>query len=229
MKRPFLIVAILSLFIFTCSCATTGGIPAANLPSAPKDTEKYQHRVEPGDIIEVSIWEADGLKNYESQVSREGTINLMFIENIPVIGLTEKELDEKITKELKIYYVDPNVSVKIKEIVYVLGESEAPGAYNFENGLTLASIIASSGGPTKEAKLKNVVVIRDYNTNPQVIVSDFSRMLKKGDMTQNIILKGGDIVYLPSSGISDVKFFAEQLLPIIDLIFTPTRVTPLTP
>jgi polysaccharide export outer membrane protein len=229
MKKPFLIAAVFSLSILTFSCATTGGIPAANLPSTPEDTEKYQHRVEPGDMIVVSLWEADGLKDYESQVKRDGTINLMFIEDIPVMGLTEKELDDRITKELKIYYVDPNVSVKIKEVVYVLGESKSPGAYYFENGLTLASIIASSGGPTRDAKLKNVVVIRDYNTNPQVIVSDFSRMLKMGDMTQNIILKGGDIVYLPSTSISNVKYFAQQLIPVIDLIFTPTRVTPITP
>ena len=229
MKNSFFITAVVFLSILTFSCATTGNIPAANLPSEPKDTERYQHRVEPGDTIIVSLWEADGLKEYESQVKRDGTINLMFIEDIPVMGLTEKELEDRITKELLKYYVEPNVSVRIRELVYVLGEAERPGAYDFENGLTLASIIASSGGATKEAKLKNVLVIRDYNTDPEVIVSDFSRMLKKGDMTQNIILKGGDIVYLPSRSISDVKFFAEQLLPVIDLIFTPTRVTPIVP
>ncbi len=229
MKNSFFIVIIVFLLILTSSCTTTGGIPSANLPSAPKDTERYQHEVEPGDIIVVSLWEADGLKDYESQVKRDGTIDLMFIKDIPVMGLNERDLEEKINEELLYYYVSPNVNVRIKEVVYVLGEANVPGAYNFENGLTLASIIASSGGPTRDAKLKNVVVIRDYNTNPQVIVSDFSRMLKMGDMTQNIILKGGDIVYLPSTSISNVKYFAQQLIPVIDLIFTPTRVTPITP
>lgn len=229
MKNSFFITAVVFLSILTFSCATTGGIPAASLPSTPKDSERYQHRVEPGDVIVVSLWEADGQKEYESQVTRDGTINLMFIEDIPVMGLTEKELDDQITKELLYYYVEPNVSVRIKELVYVLGEAEDPGAYDFENGLTLTSIIASSGGPTKEAKLKNILVIRDYNTNPQVIMSDFSRMLKEGDMTQNIILKGGDIVYLPPKSISNVKYFAEQILPILDLIFYPTKVAPIGP
>jgi protein involved in polysaccharide export with SLBB domain len=227
MKKNRLLMGFVACVLFCGSCVATGMIPAESLPGTPGATEIDLHRVTPGDIIEVSLWEIEGLTTYEVQTSREGTIDLMFIEDIPVLGLTEEELDEFLTKELSYYYVDPNVIVRIKEVVYVFGETERPGAYTFENGLTLASIIASAGGPTRDAQLKNVLVIRDYYTDPVVIESNFSNLLKKADLHQNITLKGGDIVFLPSTVISDVNYFLVQIQPLLEILLYPTRVAPI--
>lgn len=226
MRAISIVLLLLATSILAFSCVISRGTPADTIPSGPEATRHYLHRVEPGDIIVVSIWEAEGPKEYEVQVNREGNIDLMFLEDLKVMGLTEPELDDFLTMELKNYYVDPRVHVSIKEMVYVFGEAKAPGSYDFERGLTLAAILASAGGPTDDAKLKNVLVIRGYYTNPHVIVSDISKMLKKGDISQNIVMEGGDIVYLPSRVITNVNYFLEQIKPILDTLMLPIRFIP---
>jgi len=84
--------------------------------------------------------------------------------------------------------------------------------------------LASAGGPTRDAKLRNVLIIRGYNKDPKIIVSNIRRMMKKGDLTQNIYLRGGDIVFLPSTTISNVNYFLKQIEPVLDLIMFPGKV-----
>lgn len=223
-KSGIVFSSVLLLFSAAVSCTTTGGTPAGAAHSLPTEAGRYEHRAQPGDFINITIWEEGELKEYEVQVSKAGTISFLFFEDVNVLGMTNKELDKHLSQVLSEYYVSPMLTVKIKEVVYVLGEAKNPGAYTFENGLTLAAILASASGPTKDAKLKNVLVIRGYNKKPEVVVANFKRMMKKGDLTQNIYLKGGDIIFLPSTTISNVNYFVTQLMPILELLMFPTRV-----
>lgn len=77
--------------------------------------------------------------------------------------------------------------------------------------------------PTRAAKLRNTLVIRgDYNDNPTVIVSDASRIFRKGDFSENVILQSGDIIYVPSTLISDVNYYIMQIKPILDFFMLNT-------
>jgi len=214
------------LLFFLCACAAGSGFPGAVVTDATEFKDAGPDRLKPGDALEISIWEGAEEKKNEARVSREGTIDLMFIEDIPVSGLTETELDDFLTEELAYYYVTPKVNVKIKELVYVLGEVGQPGVYDFQNGLNLIAVITSAGGPTRDAKMKNVLIIRNYVSAPQVVVSDLSRMLRKGDLSQNLMLHGGDIVFLPSKVIADVNYYLNEIKPIIDFVIFPTRLIP---
>ncbi|MBN1573271.1 MAG: polysaccharide export protein [Deltaproteobacteria bacterium] len=201
-----------------------GSTSAGPVHSLPTEASRYEHRVQPGDFIDINLWEEGELKEYKVQVTKRGTISFLFFEDINVLGMTNKELDKHLTQVLLEYYVSPMLTVKIREVVYLLGEAKNPGAYTFEDGLTLAAILASAGGPTKDAKLKNVLVIRGYNKDPEVVVANFRKMLKKGDLTQNIYLKGGDIIFLPSTTIANVNYFVRQIMPILEFLMFPTRV-----
>jgi polysaccharide export outer membrane protein len=220
-----------SLLVFTLftaySCAPWGSVRAGSAHSFPTEAKLYEHRVIPGDYLDINIWEDGEMKEHKAQVSKAGTINLMFIEDIAVLGLTEKELDKHLTEVLSEYYISPIIDVKIREVVYILGEVKNPGAYTFKDGMTLAAILASAEGPTRDAKLRNVLIIRGYNEserNPKVVVANVGRMMKKGDLTQNIYLQGGDIIFLPSTVISNVNYFVKQLGPILDLVMFPGKV-----
>ncbi len=206
------------------SCAPGGSTRAGAIHSLPTEAKRYEHRVQPGDFIDINLWEEGETKEYKVQVSKTGTISFIFLEDIAVLGLTQRELDKHLTSVLTEYYVSPILDVKIREIVYVFGEASNPGAYTFKDGLTLAAILASAGGPTKDAKLRNVLIIRGYNKDPKIVVSNIRRMMRKGDLTQNIYLQGGDIVFLPSTTISNVNYFLKQIEPIIDFLMFPSKV-----
>jgi protein involved in polysaccharide export with SLBB domain len=99
-----------------------------------------------------------------------------------------------------------------------MGEVKNPGTYPLDKGRTLVAALAGAGGPTRDAKLRNTLIIRgDYHNNPEVIVSDASRMLRRGDISENVWLQAGDIIYVPSTAISDVNYFITQIVPILDV------------
>ncbi len=223
MKRNILIGILICTALAISSCATSRGVNADTLPSAPEDAALYQHRIAPGDTINVTIWEVDQPKEFKVQVKKNGTIDLMFMTGLKVIGLTEDELNEYLVKEISTYYVNPRASVSLSSFVYLIGEVNNPGVYDFEKGQTLVSILAAGGGPTRGAKLRNTLIIRgDYHNNPTVIVSDASRILRKGDLSENVILQSGDIIYVPSTLISDVNYFITQIKPILDVFVLGT-------
>jgi polysaccharide export outer membrane protein len=218
MKKRNIVPILCTVFLFFCGCAGFGGTRADTLPSAPEDAIRYQHRIAPGDTIHVTIWEVDQPKEITAQVKKDGTVDLLFMKGIKVAGLSEQELEEHLNKEVSYYYVNPRLSATLTEYIYLLGEVKNPGTYPLDKGRTLVAALAGAGGPTKDAKLRNTLIIRgDYHNNPEVIVSDASKMLRRGDISENAMLQAGDIIYVPSTVISDVNHFITQLVPILDV------------
>jgi len=223
MRRNLQFVILIFSALVILSCAASRGVDADTMPSAPEDAALYQHRIVPGDTINITIWEVDQPKAHKVQVKTNGAIGLMFITDLKVTGLTEDELHEYLVGELSTYYVRPRITVSLAAVVYLIGEVKNPGVYDFAKGQTLISVLAVAGGPTRAAKLRNTLVIRgDYNDKPTVIVSDASRIFRKGDFSENVILQSGDIIYVPSTLISDVNYYILQIKPILDFFMLNT-------
>lgn len=99
--------------------------------------------------------------------------------------------------------------------VHVLGEVTRPGAYNYKYKMNLVSAIAQAGGLTDVAVTDNMVVIRGGFENPTLIASNMKQFFEKGDLSQNIYLQGGDVVYVPKTFLGDLETFARKLLPVL--------------
>ena len=91
--------------------------------------------------------------------------------------------------------------------VYVLGEVTSPKIITIRGKLTLIDAITEAGGYTRDAATKSVMVIRGELGSQKGIRINLSRILKQGDVGQNIELKAGDIVFVPKSFIVDVERF----------------------
>jgi protein involved in polysaccharide export with SLBB domain len=85
-----------------------------------------------------------------------------------------------------------------------LGRLNRPGIYPIAGPITLLESIAMAGGTARSqsdvtteelADLRHSFVVRQGNFLPV----DFHRLLREGDMTQNIYLQPDDFVYVPSS------------------------------
>jgi protein involved in polysaccharide export with SLBB domain len=109
--------------------------------------------------------------------------------------------------------------------VYVFGEVNKPGAYTFSGSeMRLIDAISEAGGATLFALQGETKVVRGDITQPEVISSDLYRLIEKGDRSQNILLASGDLVYVPRSGIGDVKLFLERVRPMLELALWPARI-----
>ena len=79
--------------------------------------------------------------------------------------------------------------------VYVWGQVRAPGAYSFIASPDILELLSAAGGPTENANLKRVILIRAVTQTRMRI--NLSAMLNKGQVVR---LSPGDVVIVPSSG-----------------------------
>jgi len=202
----------------------------AMLPHASAWAQSKVYRIGPSDVLSVTVF-AGGEKQYESDltVSSGGTINAPFIGETQAVGLSPSELEQKITEPLaRDYFVDPNVNVSVKEFrslhYYISGGVEKPGLYETRTEFTLLELIAKAEGALPERG--NVAYIMRESAeqaaagkNPEELAAsvepltvDLKRLLDQGDMSANIPLQPGDLVYIPlgkSLDVAQSKIYVE--------------------
>ena len=84
--------------------------------------------------------------------------------------------------------------------------------------------IALSGGFMQRAVLGDAKILRGDMTRPEVIACDLNRLLKKGDISQNITLHNGDLLYVPKNTIGRISDFLREIGPILGFITYPANV-----
>jgi polysaccharide export outer membrane protein len=112
-----------------------------------------------------------------------------------------------------------------KERIYVLGEVARQGVYDLKNARDLLGAIALAGSITRLAIEENTLIVRGYEPGkkPLVMMADVKAILRKGDISQNIPLKDGDLVYVPRMRIGDINEWIENTIPLLELLLYPAR------
>lgn len=182
--------------------------PVDNLP-VPLD-----YTMAPGDQIEVQLYGKTN-EEYSLVVDREGNVNFPEFGPVAVAGQTFGEMRQQLISlvEQKVIGVDVVVSMGAMRTmqVYIVGESQRPGAYNV-NGLTsVTQALIASGGIKQTGSLRNIQLKR----NGKVISTlDMYDLLVKGDSSGDIRLLAGDTLFIPTKT-SSVSIGGEVLRPAI--------------
>ncbi len=188
---------------------------ALSLSAAAQDAVlANEYRVGPKDLLEVSVFGEEDLKNLVVRVSEDGKITLPLLREVEVNGLTKGEVEKKLTQLLAEKYLqNPQVTVFIKEYlskrVSVLGAVERPGPFELLGRQTLLQVISQSGGLTRDAG-SEIIVIRQLadgtSTSLRIPIDD---LFFKGDPSFNIPLEAGDIVNVPVDKLVPVYVFGQ--------------------
>jgi len=169
----------------------------------------------PRDVVALTIFAGgEEQQQVDLTLSGQGMINVPFIGAVKAEGLTVPQLEEVITAPLaQDYFVDPEVNIRIKEYhslhYYISGAIKEPGLYEMTSEASLMELIAKAGGVLPERG--NVAYIlrnssenmgegeemRDMISDRDPFKVDLKSLLDQGDMTHNILLKSGDVVYIP--------------------------------
>jgi protein involved in polysaccharide export with SLBB domain len=109
------------------------------------------------------------------------------------------------------------------ERVYVLGEVNAQGIYPLKEAQDLLAAIALSGNTTRLAKEENTLIVRGYEPGkpPVVMMANVKALLRKADISQNVRLRDGDLVYVPRMLIADINDWIINMTPLLNLILYP--------
>ncbi len=109
------------------------------------------------------------------------------------------------------------------ERVYVLGEVNVQGVYPLKQAQDLLAALSLAGSYTKLAKEENTLIVRGYEAGkpPIVMMADVKALLRKADLSQNIRLKDGDLVYVPRMLIGDINDWIVNMTPLLNLLLYP--------
>jgi polysaccharide export outer membrane protein len=111
----------------------------------------------------------------------------------------------------------PSVALSNRK-VFVLGEVRQPGLMELRENITLLEAVARAEGFTQKAVLKQVLVIRGGLTSPELIAVNIKDLLERGDMSSDLVLRNGDVVYVPRRVVADVKEAFSAIQPALNLI-----------
>jgi protein involved in polysaccharide export with SLBB domain len=168
----------------------------------------------PGDRVEIEVL-GDPTSRTMTVVGPDGKIYFSLLAGIDVWGASLAQAKGLLENELaKFVREKPQVSIVLRGIeskrIWVLGRVQAPGVYAMTTPMTLLEAVSMAGGTLSLANyrdqeaagiseeladLSRSFVIRQGRLLP----IDFARLLKIGDMSQNIYLQPDDFVYLPAA------------------------------
>jgi len=196
------------------------GLPTTNhTPADLLQAPTNRFTLGPGDRLEIELLD-DPSSRALTAVGPDGKLYFHLLPGLDVWGLTLPQTKALIEKELTNYIKDgAQVSVMLRGVdskrVWLLGRFGAPGVYSMTNTMTLLEAIALAGGganiatakdlntgynPEDLADLKRSFMIRDG----KVLPVDFYRLLREGDMSQNIYLQPDDFVYFAAAVAKEV-------------------------
>lgn len=168
------------------------------------------YRIGPGDRLEVEVPSAPEMNRTGLLVRPDGRATLPLIGDVKLSGLTTEEAAKAISAGLAHYLRRSDVTVGIGEAqgarLLVLGAAATPGTFALRGPTTLLEALAEAGGvagansgTAPAADLERSYLLREGRIVPVRI----DRLLA-GDMTQNIYVRGGDMLYLQPAAAGEV-------------------------
>ncbi|MEM9018847.1 MAG: SLBB domain-containing protein, partial [Verrucomicrobiota bacterium] len=121
-------------------------------------------------------------------------------------------------------YVNPVVTVNVanadSQRFWILGQVRQPGTYSIKKPTTVVDALSIGGGllsndrgeevgNPEAADLERAILIRDGDLIPV----DFYSLIHEGDMSQNVYVKGGDYIFIPSLTARSVYVLGEVAQP----------------
>ncbi len=109
-----------------------------------------------------------------------------------------------------VYYGDVIYVPEGVNLVYLLGESNAPVIVELTEGMTLLQMLSLSGGfNTSTAKINSVVLLREgENDKTDIYKINLRSILKAKE--PDIVLQPGDVVYLPTKTLVRIQEFVDR-------------------
>lgn len=159
----FRFISSLCWVLLMATACTTLDSPkdSVGIMSGPEDSSPT-YRLGPNDSLRIEVFgEAD--LTTQTEVNGQGMVKFPLLGELRIGGKTVQEAEQYLMELLKAGYLNnPKVTVYIvrHRNVYVSGEVKSPGAYPYEEGLTVLKAVTLAGGFTEKAAKRSVKVLR---------------------------------------------------------------------
>jgi polysaccharide export outer membrane protein len=192
--------------------ANLGAVPSNS--AAPTASEEDGYVLGSGDRIRIDVFNVPEFTG-EFLVLPNGTVNLPQAGAVPVQGRTLRQASQAISARYSTILTRPIITLSLlaaRPITIVLaGEVNRPGTYTIpaspgagDSGIVpnLTRTLQLAEGVTQAADLRRVQIRRVRPGSPnsdEVVTVNLWQLIQAGDSRQDLRLRDGDSVFIPSS------------------------------
>lgn len=167
--------------------------------------------VQAGDSFDISF-ELSPEFNQSVTVQPDGFVTLRGVGDVYVAGQTVPQVTQTLHTAYEKILHDPMVSILLKDFekpyFTVDGQVGRPGKYDLRGDTTVTQALAVAGGLTATAKHSQVLLFRHVSDEwTEARVLDVKKMLKSGNLNEDLYLHPGDMVYVPKNTFSKIDRF----------------------
>ena len=225
--RLFTQVILLALLVTMTGCFSAN----------PKDVEAFlrpseagvtvdEYIMQPPDVVTVISSQVPELQGttrsigHTQTIRPDGTISFETVGEVHVAGKTPSQVADIIGKKMSTLYnfthenpVDVRI-VNRSKWYYILGMVRHPGAQIFTGRETTLTAI-SKAIPNVQAWEEEIQIIRpsaNLAKDPKIFKLNFKHMIEHGDMTGNVLLQEGDVIYVPPTILGSIGLTLQEIV-----------------
>ncbi len=176
--------------------------PTLNFEPNLKLATPVNYVLGPGDELQVSVY---GVQEFNASipVTVEGKVNIQYVGQIPVSGMTIEAATQKIKGAMSRVYStvrsgqsQVGVSLtRIRTIKVTLIGAKQPGNYSVSSLATVYNALFLGGGPGKNGSYRNIELLRNNKVYKKI---DIYQFLVNGNQSDNVGLKDNDVIRIPA-------------------------------
>ncbi len=167
-----------------------------------------------GDQLGITVSGKPQFSREDVVVTTSGIVSMPYLGELQVTGKTTDQFRKELQERYSEYLVEPDVTVVVKkprpQISYVLGAVAHPGSYlqvskdaNMPEikGIVvtpdyrLITALANAGGIARDADVEHIYVFNDRDGYIKNV--NLYELLVSGKVDQDVVLRPGDVVYVP--------------------------------
>jgi polysaccharide biosynthesis/export protein len=190
---------------------TAPAAPAASAAASGFQERHPRYRLRKGDSFELDFAMTPDF-NQTVSVQPDGYITLKAAGSVYVEGQTLPELTETLKTAYANVLHEPVIAISLKDFekpyFIASGQVVKPGKYDLRSDLTVTEAVAIAGGLSDKAKHSQVVLFHPVPGGGfQAKLINVKKLLATRDLSEDVQLQPGDLLYVPQSAFSKIKPF----------------------
>ncbi|WP_142593199.1 polysaccharide biosynthesis/export family protein [Pseudorhizobium endolithicum] len=132
-------------------------LSALSLESPALSSQEGQYKIAVGDVLTVTVYGDSGLTG-TFPVGPDGTIGYPILGNVDVLGKSLEAVSDRIREDLSSHIANLAVAVAVKEYapIFIVGDVQKPGRYEFRPGMIVLELFTLGGGLRETTALTDV-------------------------------------------------------------------------
>lgn len=225
--RIFTLIIILSILGSGAVSCSGKLVEASNNVKSIRDASLKEIELGAGDEIEIKFAYAPEFNEIQL-IRNDGKIELLLVGEVVAEGKSPSALRDELTALYDKHLSHPELAVMLrashKNRVYVGGAVNNPGVVGLVGKMSILDAVIESGGfDIGDAKLNEIILIRENGGRKSVYVVDVKKYFKKNQHAE-VLLQPMDILYVPTTKITNVASVMDKIWQILPLRFSMSYV-----